>query len=104
MIANNSVVVFAACRSLTLLPGLICSEAKLKIKELQVECVYISGINNHLKPNIHNAIWSHTIYKLQCVHYKIARSYVTYDMSYKIELFSIPYNATKLYATKSQRV
>ena len=49
------------------------------------------------KPNIHNAIWSHTIYKLQLVHYKIAQSYV----SYRIELLSIPYDVTKLYATKS---
>ena len=44
----------------------------------------------NFKPNIHDAIWSHTIYKLQSVHYKIACSYVAYDVSYRIELLSIP--------------
>ena len=57
-----------------------------------------------LKSNTHNAIWSHTIYISQHVHYKIVRSYVAYNMSYRIKLLSIPYNATKSYATKSQRV
>ena len=52
-----------------------------------------------IKLNIHNAIQLHTIYKLQCVHYKIARSYVTYDM---LELLSIPYETTKSYVNKSQ--
>ena len=56
------------------------------------------------KPNIHDAIWSHMIYKSQRVHYKIVWSYVAYDVSYRIELLSIPYDATKSYATKSQRV
>ena len=58
----------------------------------------------HIKPNIHDAIWSHTIYKSQRVHYKIVWSYVAYDVSYRIELLSIPYDATKSYATKSQHV
>ena len=61
-------------------------------------------IISHFKPNIHDAIWSHTIYKLQRVHYKIAWPYIAYDMSYRIELLSIPYNATKSCATKSQCV
>ena len=43
-------------------------------------------------------------YKSQCVHYKIVRSYIAYDVSYRIELLSIPYIATKSYATKSQRL
>ena len=34
----------------------------------------------------------------------ITKSYVAYDVSYRIELLSIPYNATKSYAAKSQRV
>ena len=54
---------------------------------------------------MHNVmIWSHVIHKSQCVHYKIVWSYVTYDMSYKIKLLSIPYNMTKSYATKLQHV
>ena len=57
-----------------------------------------------LKPNIHDAIWSHTVYKSQHVHYKIVQLYVAYDVSYRIELLSIPYDTTKSYATKSQRV
>ena len=61
-------------------------------------------VESCLKPNIHNTIWSHTIYKLQRVYYKIAWLYVAHDMLYRIELLSIPYDATKLYATKSQRV
>ena len=48
-----------------------------------------------IKPD---TIWSYMIYKSQCVHYKIAQSYVTYDVLYRIELLSIPYNMTKLYA------
>ena len=55
-----------------------------------------------LQPNIHDAIWSHMIYKLQHVHYKIAQLYVAYDMLYRIELLSIPYDMTKSYATKLQ--
>ena len=57
-----------------------------------------------VKPNIHDTIWSHMIYKSQCVYYKIVRLYVAYDVSYRIELLSIPYDTTKSYATKSQRV
>ena len=57
-----------------------------------------------LKPNIHDAIWLHTIYKSQHVHYKIVRLYVAYDVLFRIEQLSIPYDATKSYATKSQRV
>ena len=38
------------------------------------------------------------IYKSQCVHYKIAQLHVTYNVLYRIELLSIPYNVTKLYA------
>ena len=59
-----------------------------------------------LKSNIYNAIWTHTIYKSQHVHYEIIQSYVAYDMLYRIELhvLSIPYDVTKSYATKSQHV
>ena len=57
-----------------------------------------------LKPNIHDAIWSHTIYKSQHVHYKIAWSYVVCDVSYRIELFSISCDTTKSYETKLQHV
>ena len=46
----------------------------------------------------------YTFYKLQCVYYKIIWLYVAYDVSYRIELFSIPYDAIKSYATKSQCV
>ena len=42
------------------------------------------------------------IYKLQHVYYKIAWSYVVYNVSYRIELLSIPYDATKSYAVKLQ--
>ena len=46
-----------------------------------------------------------TIYKLQRVYYKIAWSaYVAYDVLYRIDLLSLPYDATKSYATKLQRV
>ena len=62
------------------------------------------SIHKSIKPNIHDAIWSHTIYKSQCVHYKIVQSYVAYDMSYRIELLFIPYDMTKSYATISQCV
>ena len=48
----------------------------------------LSYQTNLIKINIHNAIWSHTIYKSQGVHYKIAQSFITYDMSYRI---AIPY-------------
>ena len=34
----------------------------------------------------------------------MVQSYVTYDVLYRIELLSIPYNVTKSYATKLQRV
>ena len=34
------------------------------------------------------------IYKLQHVYYKIAWSYLAYDVSYRIELLSIPYDVT----------
>ena len=57
-----------------------------------------------LKPNIHGVIWSHAIHKSQRVHYTIARLYIAYDVSYRIELLSIPYDSNKSYATKSQRV
>ena len=57
-----------------------------------------------VKPNIHDAIWLHTIYKSQSVHYKIAWLYIAYDVSYRIELLSIPYDVTKSYATKLQCV
>ena len=57
-----------------------------------------------LMPNKHDTIWLHTIYKSQHVHYKIIWLYVAYDVSYRIELLSIPYDATKSYATKLQRV
>ena len=50
-------------------------------------------VTTAFKPNIHDAIWLHTIYKSQCVHYKIVWSYVAYDVSYRIELLSIPYDA-----------
>ena len=52
-----------------------------------------------------NTIWSHMIYKSRCVHYKIAWLNVTYNISYtcRIELLSIPYNATKSYATTQWR-
>ena len=60
--------------------------------------------NWRLNPNIYDAIWSHAIYKSQRVHYKITWLNVTYDVLYRIELLSILYNGTKLYATKSQRV
>ena len=42
------------------------------------------------------------IYKYNMHIYKIAHSYVWYNMSYRIELLSIPYNAIKPYVTKSQ--
>ena len=92
-------------------------EKKKEIKVIWICCFplfsLLSQLSHHtnntttyksIKPNIHNAIWSQTIYKLQRVHCKIIWSYVTYDMSYRIELLSIPYNVTKSYATKSQRV
>ena len=60
-------------------------------------------IEHNLKPNIHDTIWSHTIYKSQRVYYKIIWSYVTYDMSYKIELLSIPYDATQLNRMRPNR-
>ena len=66
--------------------------------------MYNNYHTRHLKPNIYDAIWSHTIYKSQHVHYKIVQSYVAYNVSYRIELLSIPYDATKSYATKWQRV
>ena len=59
-------------------------------------------INALRKPNIHDVIWLHTIYKLQHEHYKIAWSYVAYDLSYRIKLLSISYDMTKSYATKSR--
>ena len=73
-------------------------------------CVLLADCWQHhictLKPNIHNMIWLCTVYKLQRVHYKITRSYITYGVSYGIELHvpSIQYDTTKLYVTKSQRV
>ena len=60
----------------------------------------------YLKPILHDAIWSYTIYKSQRVDYKIAQlymyMYVAYDMSYRTELLSIPYDVTKSYVTKSR--
>ena len=44
------------------------------------------------------------IYKLQHVHYKIARSYVAYNVSYRIKLLPIPYDVAKSYAKKLQHV
>ena len=41
----------------------------------------------NLKPNIHDAIWSHTIYKSQHVYYKIAQSYVACGVLYRNFLF-----------------
>ena len=35
---------------------------------------------------------------------KTTQLYVTHDMSYRIELLSIPYDMTKSYVTESQRV
>ena len=57
----------------------------------------------YIKPNIHDTIWSHTIYKLQHVYYKIAWLYIAY-MLYRIELLSISYDATESYMTKSKCV
>ena len=48
-----------------------------------------------VKFNIHDM---NKIYKLQHVYYKIA------DMLYRIKLLCIPYDTTKSYVTKSQRV
>ena len=39
--------------------------------------VFIDHSIIHIKPNTHDAIWLHTIYQSQCVHYKITRLYVT---------------------------
>ena len=36
--------------------------------------IFIGHSIIHIKPN---AIWSHTIYQSQCVHYKVTWSYVT---------------------------
>ena len=41
-----------------------------------------------VKPNIHDMIWLHTMYKSQCVYYKITQY---------LELLSIPYDMTKSY-------
>ena len=60
----------------------VCSSCFFLIKRLHEHV--------HLKPNVHDAIWSHMIY------YKITWLYVTCDMSYRIELLSIPYDTTKL--------
>ena len=58
-----------------------------------------------IKPNIHMIRFGCIMfYKSQCVHYKIVWSYIAYDVSYRIELLSIPYIATKSYATKPQRL
>ena len=54
----------------------------------------IDGNTTVLKPNIHNTIWSHAIYESQHVYYKITRLYVAYDMLYRIQLLSIPYDVT----------
>lgn len=35
------------------------------------------------------------------VHYKIAQLYVAYDVSYRIEILSVQYDTTTLYAAKS---
>ena len=69
------------------------------------ECHAHSDMHS-IKPNIHDTIWLHMINKLQRVRYKIIQSYVAYNALYRIELhvLSIPYNATKSYVTKSQRV
>ena len=53
---------------------------------------------------MHDVIRLYTIYKSQHVYYKIARLYVAYDMLYRTELLSIPYNMTNSYAIKSQCV
>ena len=49
-------------------------------------CVCVCSV---YKPNIHDAIWSHAIYKPQRVHYRIAWSYVAYNVSYRITFYSI---------------
>ena len=58
-------------------------------------------MRKQVKPNIYDTTWSHTIYKLQRIHYKITQSYLAYDVLYRLELLSISYDATKSYVTKS---
>ena len=65
------------------------------------KCVWVCVFALSVKLNIYDA---NMIYRLQCVYYKIAQSYVAYAVLYRIKLLYIPDDATKSYVTKSQCV